>query len=324
LIQIKAVLPSGGLNVSNVKRLGHMERYAFDSGRPGPSLLVTGAVHGNEVCGPKAIRQVMLELAGGALALTRGKLVAVPVVNRLAYEQNVRFVDENLNRTFRKHKDPQNNEQRVANEITPLIDECDYLVDLHSLHTPGGRPFIFIDNDIPAHEAFVRAMGLNYILAGWNKLYAEAGLDQPASTDYAESRGKIAACVECGGHEDAASVDIARECILKALRHLKMISGQAAPPKPATVIEFSNVVFKKGEGHLSRDWKHLDPVIRGDIVAEYEDGERVIADQSGYILLPFSDAKLGGEWCYLGQIKPATGAEAAPSGGEVSGSAGSP
>ena len=89
------------------------------------------------------------------------------------------------------------------------------------------------------------------------------GLNQPASTDYAESRGKIAACVECGGHEDASSVDIARESILKALRHLGMISGREEPPRSATVIEFSNVVFKKGEGHLSRDWRHLDAVVRG-------------------------------------------------------------
>ena len=151
--------------------IGIMERYVFDSGQPGPSLLIMGGVHGNEICGPKAIRQVMSELAGG-LNLVQGKLVTVPVVNRLAYEQNVRFVDENLNRIFRRHKDPQTNEQRVANEIAPLIDECDYLLDIHSVHTPGGHPFTFIDNDMPAHKAFVSAMGLGYILSGWNKLYA--------------------------------------------------------------------------------------------------------------------------------------------------------
>ena len=283
-----------------------MEKYVFDSGRPGPSLLVMGGVHGNEICGPKAIRQIMLELAGGSLSLVKGKLVVVPVVNRLAYEQNVRLVDENLNRIFRRHKDAQTNEQRVANEITPLIDECDYMVDLHSLHTPGGRPFIFIDNDMPAHEAFVRSLGLNYILSGWNKLYADAGLDQPASTDYAESRGKIAACVECGGHEDASSVDVARGVHPEGAEP----SRDDLWPRSAAEAGHRYRVFKRGfqksPGHLSRDWKHLDAVSRGDILAEYEDGERVIADQSGYILLPFSDAKQGAEWFYLGQIVPAT------------------
>jgi threonine/homoserine efflux transporter RhtA len=35
---------------------------------PGPRLLVTGAVHGNETCGTRAITQLLEEIDGGQLA----------------------------------------------------------------------------------------------------------------------------------------------------------------------------------------------------------------------------------------------------------------
>jgi predicted deacylase len=283
-----------------------VERFIVDSGRPGPTLLVTGAVHGNERCGPKAIRQVLTEIASNARRVERGKLVAVPVVNRLAYEQNVRFIEENLNRIFVHHPHPRTNEQRVANEILPLIDECDYFLDIHSVHAPSAPPFTFIDSDNAEHQAFVRAMGLDYILTGWSRLYAGAGRNQPSSTDYAQDRGKIAVCIECGGHEDASSVDVARACILNALQHCGMTSGGEARPKRATVVEFSKVIIKERNGHLTRAWKDLDPICRGDVIAEYDDGQKLLADTSGFILLPFADARQGAEWFYVGQTKADT------------------
>jgi predicted deacylase len=175
------------------------------------------------------------------------------------------------------------------------------------VHAPGAPPFAFIDNDNPEHQAFVKAMGLDYILTGWSRLYAGAGLNQPASTDYAQSRGKIAACVECGGHDDASSPDVARACILRALRHLGMAIAGEAPLRPATLVEFSKVVIKERDGRLARAWRDLDPIRRGEVIAEYEDGQKVIAEHPGFILLPFADATLGAEWFYIGQVEPGSG-----------------
>ena len=39
---------------------------------PGPRLLITGAVHGNERCGTEAITRVMAELDSGTLSLRSG------------------------------------------------------------------------------------------------------------------------------------------------------------------------------------------------------------------------------------------------------------
>ena len=55
--------------------------------RPGPRLIVLGAVHGNETCGARAIERVIAQLSAGRLAIVAGRLTLVPVANRKAYEQ---------------------------------------------------------------------------------------------------------------------------------------------------------------------------------------------------------------------------------------------
>ncbi|OYU73378.1 MAG: succinylglutamate desuccinylase, partial [Burkholderiales bacterium PBB5] len=52
---------------------------------PGPRLIVTGAVHGNEVCGTIGIRRVIAEIESGALVIARGSVAFVPVCNPQAY-----------------------------------------------------------------------------------------------------------------------------------------------------------------------------------------------------------------------------------------------
>ena len=54
------------------------------------------------------------------------------------------------------------------------------------------------------------------------------------------------------------------------------------------------------KGCLCRAYKHLDAVLKGEKIAEYEDGEVLIAPQDGYILLPNANADIGAEWYYLG------------------------
>ena len=82
---------------------------------PGPRLLVTGAVHGNEVCGTLAIRRVLAELEAGTLVIRRGSVTFVPVCNPLAFQRNQRAGDRNLNRALEPKPDPQDNEDRLAN-----------------------------------------------------------------------------------------------------------------------------------------------------------------------------------------------------------------
>jgi len=69
---------------------GLLEPFQFKSQRPGPKLLILGAVHGNETCGTVAIRRLMAQLSSRELLLERARLTLVPVTNKLAYERRQR------------------------------------------------------------------------------------------------------------------------------------------------------------------------------------------------------------------------------------------
>lgn len=88
--------------------------YDAYGGLPGPRLIITGAIHGNERCGTEAITRVMAELDSGTLSLRSGLVTFVPVANPLAYANNTRNGDRNLNRHLFPSSDPHDFEDHVA------------------------------------------------------------------------------------------------------------------------------------------------------------------------------------------------------------------
>ena len=78
----------------------HLRTHTFHGLAPGPRLLVLGAVHGNEVCGTRAITQLLEDIDKGALTIARGTVTYVPVTNPLAYQLKQRVGDRNLNRNM--------------------------------------------------------------------------------------------------------------------------------------------------------------------------------------------------------------------------------
>ena len=293
----------------------------FDSGKPGPVVLVTGAVHGNEKCGTLAIKRFIEDFESGALTLSAGKVVFVPVVNRLAYTVNQHFIETNLNRVFEKHggnPDTLKYEEAVASEMAATAENLAkeslqnghraVWLDLHSYHTPGGAPFTFLDYETPENMALVRAAGVKNYATGWGNIYQDG---EPASTDLAHKLGMDTILVECGGHNDAGAPFVASQAIGNILIHKGMIDGVL----PAVTLQqsvFEQKIIKEDGLTMAKDWRHLDPVQRGDLLATYGDGREIRAEKDGVILLPFKDAKDGAELFYIGRQEKAPPAPARP------------
>mgnify|MGYP000470466852 CR=1 FL=1 len=99
-------------------------------------LIVTGAVHGNEVAGTHGIRRVIAEIESGALALARGSVTFVPITNPKAYALKRRNGDRNLNRNLQPTAPgvaPAEFEDHIANWLCPLMAQHDALLDLHGM-----------------------------------------------------------------------------------------------------------------------------------------------------------------------------------------------
>ena len=111
----------------------------------GPALTILGAVHGNERCGPEAIRRLIAALDAGEAALRRGTLQMMPVVNPKAYAQNVRFVERNLNRQLYPKDEKQHYEDHLDPIVCGLLDRTDVLLDLHSGRLFGHGGVLVVD-----------------------------------------------------------------------------------------------------------------------------------------------------------------------------------
>jgi predicted deacylase len=302
------------------------ESIEFTATTPGPRLIVTGAVHGNETCGTVAIRRVLREIEEGRLTIRSGQVTFVPVTNPLAYERQQRQGDRNLNRRLVPTDDPREFEDHVANWLCPLLARHDVLLDLHSFHT-AGEPFVMVgpeDNTgslqpfshAALEEALAVRLGVRRVVDGWLETYA-AGVarrlvQQPAgsdlspdygvgTTEYMRRVGGWAFTLECGQHEDPRAPEVAYRAILNSLAHLRLIA--APPPAPATDVEalhlFEVVDKAHDDDRFSRSWTSFDPVQAGELIGTRHDGTPVHAETDGRIVFPNPSAKAGQEWFYL-------------------------
>lgn len=99
--------------------------------REGPCVFVTGAVHGDELNGVGVVRGL---LRADELALERGSLILVPVVNVLGFERRSRYLPDrrDLNRSFPGLRSG-SGASRLANRIfTTIVDRSDFGIDLHT------------------------------------------------------------------------------------------------------------------------------------------------------------------------------------------------
>ncbi len=94
------------------------------STKPGPVLLLTGGLHGDEINGIEIVRKMLSE---GVLKPERGSVIAIPLMNVYGFIQNVRGVPDgkDINRSFPGSKTGSLANllaHRIMNDIIPKID----------------------------------------------------------------------------------------------------------------------------------------------------------------------------------------------------------
>jgi len=103
----------------------------FRSKRPGPTIFVSAAVHGDELNGIEIIRRLLAEKS---VKLTKGTLIAVPMVNVYGVLNQSRYMPDrrDLNRCF-----PGSTKGSLAGRLAniflkEIVSHCDYGIDLHT------------------------------------------------------------------------------------------------------------------------------------------------------------------------------------------------
>ena len=203
----------------------------------GPTLVVTGGVHGAEYASIAAALELGRTLEPKGL---RGRVIVVPVINMPGFAARSIYVcpldGKNPNRVFPGDASGSGSEQIAAWVFGNVISQANYYVDLH-----GGDliealvPFtIFFrsgDEQVDA-ESFemAKAFGIRYLVQS----------ETPGSTISAAGRAGIPAILtESGGQGIWTAEQVADHTngLERLMRHLKMIHGSAPETTPFTLLE---------------------------------------------------------------------------------------
>lgn len=228
-----------------------IKHITYNSSLAGKTLMITGAIHGDEPCGTIALNRLIQDLDRGKIALACGKLIIVPICNPMAYANKTRFVERNLNRYLFPKEKPQYYEDHIDPILCGLLQQADFLLDLHSYASSGG-PFIFLSqNDGNNKEtAFARDLGVQDFVYGWSSAYGgnnrgnDGGSDggKPqcdkegmGTTEYMRSCGGVAVTLECGQHLNEDAPKVGYHACLRAMAHLGLLRDDVADGKDGAV-----------------------------------------------------------------------------------------
>ncbi|MFQ5959295.1 MAG: succinylglutamate desuccinylase/aspartoacylase family protein [Alphaproteobacteria bacterium] len=222
----------------------------FDSGRPGPHVMVNALTHGNELCGAYALRFLFeneVRPTRGRLTLSFANVAAYARFDALAPFDS-RFVDEDLNRAWDAGAldGPRDSvELARARALRPFVDAADMLLDLHSTALPMAPMLLCGMQEKGLRLARAIGYPAHVVIdaghAAGRRLRDYGPLDDPG-------RPEAAMLVECGQHFETGAAAVAIETTLRFLRHCDVVDPDfaarhlSAEPPPQTVIRVTEAV----------------------------------------------------------------------------------
>jgi predicted deacylase len=198
--------------------------WSFAARRVGPHVLLQALTHGNEVCGAIALDWMLREgmrPARGTLTLVFANVAAYQKFDR-ADPFASRCVDEDFNRLWTADVldgPRQSSELTRARVLRPLYDRAEHLLDLHSMSEPC--PPLAMAGLRRKNLDLARAIGApeHVVIDGGHS--AGRRLRDYAFFDDANDP-RSALLVECGQHWEKAAPQVAKQTVLRFLRHFDM------------------------------------------------------------------------------------------------------
>jgi predicted deacylase len=252
----------------------------FDSGQPGPHVVITALVHGNELCGAWAL----LRLIERGIRPSRGCL-SVAFVNLAAFDtfdpenpKASRYLDEDLNRVWSPATldGPRHSrELERARELRPLIENADFLLDIHSMQSAA--PPLLLTGVTDKGRRLAAAMGFPACIV------ADAGHRNGARIRDFGAFGdpdspRTAVLVECGQHWVRRSVRVASAACRQFLAALEMVEprlldrlGRPPAKKPQRVVEVTQAVtVGVGRFGFTQEFQGLEVIPEAGTVIAYD------------------------------------------------------
>ncbi|HEX9441441.1 MAG TPA: succinylglutamate desuccinylase/aspartoacylase family protein [Roseiflexaceae bacterium] len=256
----------------------------------GPTLLVTGGIHGGEYPGIEAAIGLACALDPGAM---RGSVIVAHIASPTAFQARMQYrVPEdglNLNRQFPGNATGTVSQRLAAFIIAALAARADAWVDLHGgdIHEELEPFTIYSAGAAPAVREqaarLAQVYGIRYLL--------ESDSVRGATYGAAAAAGIPCILTEAGGvgQLEAEAVDIHSRGLQNVLRELGILPGAPAPAGPTVLLRENHWMTSEHTGCWYPAVRAGEQVSRGQPVGELRDyfGEqlaRVVAPSDGVVL----------------------------------------
>lgn len=153
----------------------HLPIRVIRAKKPGPTMFVTAAIHGEELNGVGVIHELMYHddiagfLPGGPIQLDAGTLMLVPIVNIFGFENQSRYMPDrrDLNRSFPGNANGSLTSRIASIVFNEVVKRCEFGIDLHT--AASGRtnfPNIRGDLNKPGIRRLAKAFGCELMVHG--------------------------------------------------------------------------------------------------------------------------------------------------------------
>ncbi len=284
----------------------HIPLVICNGAEDGPTLMVSAAVHGQEINGTMGLGKVLRELDESKL---KGTLLALPVVNTSGFEFGTRTVywdGQNFSRNV-GGADPEGSPTQQLQDVyfNKLLPHADALVDIHS-----GRPGRYVNYTgfsgnftTPEIKERAKKMAIAFGLKQvWSETPSRWGGDRPASDT-------PRMLVEYGGGADLLKNDKLQmnKCaqgILNVMRLMGMLEGEIEheSEKVQIVRAFDAEIWSgTNAGIMILECEHGDYLKKGDAFASFY--HPFTGEKMSEITVPMDGMVLntGARWPVVGQ-----------------------
>ncbi|NEI72163.1 hypothetical protein GR212_21485 [Rhizobium lusitanum] len=275
----------------------------------GPTLVLSGATHGDEIAGTGAIIRLMQALDPSKM---KGSVIALPAANVAAFDQGAYFTPQdsrNMASGIYWATDPKSTmTARMGALLGPLYQMADYYIDIHGNHEPcvpmsmmnlsSARDLAVREKTIALADAFgVTPVDMSDPVA--HPDWVGSADDYPVPT--AMANGVPALMVELMMSRTCMDAERGRKGVMNVMRMLGMMEGsleeQVSPKSLPGRYKYWGSLSSQAAGLL---WPKIAPgelVSKGEVVAEitnlYGDVLEVVVSPADGFIWAFTGALYG-------------------------------
>lgn len=256
----------------------------WNSLTPGPVVMVSGAIHGDEINGSGIVREI---IRSKPFTLKCGTLLLVPVVNVLGFEHHTRYMPDrrDLNRSFPGKLDGSLTSRFARTFFNEFVCKCHYIIDLHSAAwTRTNFPNVRADMSAPIIAQFATALG--------SEILVDDKGPKGSLRMEAVKAGVVTVILEAGevNKVEPRVVEVGLKTVTNGLNALGMIDARVQPPLYQAVVKRSTWIRAETGGLLDYHVAPGDIVERGQPLAT---NMTLLGEEQNVLSAPFGGVVIG-------------------------------